>query len=52
MAPGLLCFALDAPWMVSVGLEFAGLAVNGWLRHERRRHLGAIARWDTDQAEL
>ena len=52
MAPGLICFAIDAPWTVSAGLELAGGAVNWWLRRERRRHLLAIISWDAEQAQI
>lgn len=52
MAPGLICFALDAPWVVSGGLELLGLATNAWLRRERRLHIASIARWDEGQAGL
>jgi hypothetical protein len=45
LTPGLLCFALHAPWWVSTGLEAAGLAANAWLRRERRRQASAIAAW-------
>jgi hypothetical protein len=45
LAPGLVCVALQAPWWVSLGLEAAGLAANGWLRRERRRQASAIAAW-------
>jgi hypothetical protein len=48
MAPGLLCFVVQAPWWLSVGLEAAGLAANGWLRRERRRQTLAIAKWAPD----
>ena len=51
MAPGLICFALDAHWAVSAGLELAGLMANAWLRNERRRHITAIARWDEGAAD-
>jgi hypothetical protein len=45
MAPGLVCFASQAPWWLSLGLEAAGLIANGWLRQERRRQAAAIAAW-------
>jgi len=45
LAPGLICFALHAPWWVSTSLEVAGLAANAWLRRERRRQASAIAAW-------
>ena len=48
MTPGLVCFVVQAPWWVSVGLEAAGLAANGWLRRERRRQASAIAAWAPD----
>jgi hypothetical protein len=46
LSPGLLCFLFQAPLSISIGLEGAGLAINAWLRRERRRHLAAIARWE------
>jgi hypothetical protein len=45
MAPGLICFADQAPWWVSSGFEVAGLFANGWLVRERRRQTSAIAAW-------
>ena len=48
LAPGLACFLAQAPWWVSLGLEAAGLAANGWLRRERRRQASAIAAWTPD----
>jgi hypothetical protein len=48
LAPGLVCVVLQAPWWVSLSLEAAGLAANGWLRRERRRHASAIAAWAPD----
>ena len=46
MAPGLVCFAVKAPWWVSLVLEGAGLAAGVWLRRERRRQASAIAAWE------
>lgn len=48
MAPGLVCFAVQAPWWVSLSLEAAGLVANGWLRGERRRQASTIAAWAPD----
>ena len=48
LTPGLVCFALHAPWWVSLCLEAAGLAANGRLRRERRRQASAIAAWAPD----
>lgn len=48
MTPGLACFVVQTPWQVSLGLEAAGLAANGWLRRERRRQASAIAAWAPD----
>lgn len=45
IAPGLLCFAIHAPWWVSSGLEVAGVAANAWVRGERKRQVSAIAAW-------
>ncbi|MGZ3371220.1 MAG: hypothetical protein ACXWK1_19905 [Caulobacteraceae bacterium] len=45
LAPGLVCFVVQAPLWVSLGLEAAGLFANGWLRQERRRQASAIAAW-------
>jgi hypothetical protein len=45
MAPGVLCFAFQAPGEVSGGLEVLGVAGNWWLRRERRRRLKEIASW-------
>jgi hypothetical protein len=45
LAPGLICFAVQAPWWVSMGLEAVGLAANVWLRRERGRQASAIAEW-------
>ena len=45
IAPGLLCFAVHAPWWVSSGLEVAGVAANAWVRGERKRQVSAIAAW-------
>lgn len=49
LAPGLLCFLVQAPLWVSLSLEAAGLAANGWLRRERRRQASAIADWAPDR---
>ena len=49
MAPGLICFAVQAPWWVALGLEAAGVAANVWLRRERRRNAAAIAGWAPDR---
>jgi len=46
MSPGLVCFVLQAPLSVSIGLEIAGGLANAWLRRERRRQLRAITNWD------
>ena len=51
LTPGLVCFLFQAPWWISLGLEAAGLAANGWLRRERRRQASAIAGWSPDQPE-
>jgi hypothetical protein len=45
LTPGLVCFAVQAPWWVSLSLGAAGLAANAWLRWERRRQASAIAAW-------
>ena len=45
LAPGLICFVLDAPWQASMGLEAAGFACAAWVRKERRRRIGEIAGW-------
>ena len=50
MLPGVVCFALDTPWYVSIGLEVFGIAANMWLRQERRRRISEIASWDAPQA--
>ena len=49
IAPGLVCFAVHAPWWVSAGLEVAGVAANAWVRGERRRQVSAIAAWAPDR---
>ena len=49
MAPGLVCLIVQAPLWVSLSLEAAGLAANGWLRRERRRQAAAIAAWAPDE---
>ena len=49
MAPGLVCLIVRAPLWVSLSLEAAGLAANGWLRRERRRQASAIAAWAPDE---
>jgi hypothetical protein len=46
LSPGVLCFLFQAPLPASIGLELAGMAVNGWLRRERRRHLRAVVGWE------
>lgn len=46
LSPGVLCFLFQAPLPISIALELAGIAVNGWLRRERRRHLRAVAAWE------
>ena len=46
MIPGVLGLAFHLPASVSIGLELAGLATNGWLRRERRRHRAEILAWD------
>jgi hypothetical protein len=48
LTPGLVCFVVQAPLWVSLGLEAAGIAANGWLRRERRRQASAIAAWTPD----
>jgi hypothetical protein len=48
LTPGLVCFALHAPWWASTSLEVVGLAANAWLRLERRRQASAIAAWSPD----
>ena len=48
MAPGVVCFIVQAPWWVSLSLEAGGFAANGWLRRERRRQASAIAAWAPD----
>jgi len=45
LAPGAICFALQAPWWVSLGLELAGFAANAWRRRERQRLSQDIAAW-------
>jgi hypothetical protein len=47
LCPGVLCFVFNAPNAVSGGLELTGIAVNYWLRRERRRHLKKITSWET-----
>ena len=49
LAPGLVCLIVQAPVWVSLSLEAAGLAANGWLRRERRRQAAAIAAWAPDE---
>jgi len=46
----VLTFALlsKMPTTVSGGLEFGGIAINAWLRRERRKHLKNIVQWDED----
>jgi hypothetical protein len=51
MSPGLLCFLLQGPLPVSIGLEIAGALANAWLRRQRRRHLRAIADWNPPAAD-
>lgn len=46
MSPGALCFLFQTPLSVSIGLEALGLAVNAWLRRERRRRLREIVAWE------
>lgn len=48
LTPGLICFAFQAPWWSSLGLEAVGLAANAWLRQERRRQASEIAAWTPD----
>ena len=50
MCPGLICFVLNTSWVVSAGLELAGLAGGWWLRREQRRQLNEIATWETPAA--
>jgi hypothetical protein len=45
LAPGAVCFVLQAPWWVSLGLELAGFAANDWRRRERKRLAQAITDW-------
>lgn len=45
LAPGVVCFALQAPWWVSLTLELAGFAANAWRRRERQRLAQDIAAW-------
>jgi hypothetical protein len=49
LAPGVVCFAVQAPLWVSLTVEAAGLAANAWLRRERRRTASAIAAWGTEK---
>ncbi len=48
IAPGMLCFAVHAPWWISSGLEVAGVAANAWVRGERKRQVSAIAGWEPE----
>ena len=48
LSPGVLCFIYKTPTAVSGGLEFGGIALNIWLRRERRKHLKNIVQWDED----
>ena len=46
LSPGLLCFLLQAPLGLSIGIEALGLAINAWLRRNRRQRLSAIVDWE------
>ncbi|MEO6339834.1 MAG: hypothetical protein ABIO39_07350 [Caulobacteraceae bacterium] len=46
LCPGVVCWLLETPWVISGGLEITGLALGWWLRQERRRQLNEIASWD------
>ncbi len=46
MCPGVICWILSAPWVVSTGLEVVGIGLGFWLRAERRRQLNDIATWE------
>ena len=46
MSPGLVCLLLQAPLGVSLGVEALGLAINAWIRRERRRRLSEITAWE------
>lgn len=48
LSPGALCFVLQTPPLVSIGLEALGVCANIWLRQERRRRLKAITAWQPD----
>ena len=43
--PGAICFILDAPMMVSSGVEIGGIVLGWWLRRARKRHIEKIVRW-------
>lgn len=45
LAPGLLCFVLDAPLALSMGLEIAGFIANVWVKTERKKQAEEIATW-------
>jgi hypothetical protein len=49
LAPGAICFALDLPKPLAIGLEIAGFGVNAWLRRARRQRLRDIATWEEAQ---
>ena len=48
LLPGVICFLLQAPATVSLGLEGLGMVANWWLRRERRRHLQSITAWEPE----
>ncbi len=45
MAPGVICFIMDAPVGVSAVVEVGGMALGWWLRRERKRFLQQISTW-------
>ena len=45
LCPGALCYVFNAPALVSIGLELAGVLLNMGLRRQRRRRLTQIANW-------
>ena len=45
LAPGLLCFFVDAPMALSFGLEIAGMIANVWVKTERKKQAEEIATW-------
>lgn len=50
LAPGLVCFLLDTPTLVSAAVELAGMVIGWRLRRMRRLHLSQIAGWEAGQA--